>query len=165
MFTLNMDSVAGVIVSSRCCKRTPDPCVQATSSPRRPNSAALAVTASAISTRFVSAIGSAGFVSAIVSAPAISTRIRSARLRVGHVRRPHNGISDYLAERIEPHANARQVTFSWPSLRLAQSAIHCPDLLMQATMIEMAGWARCITLDAVRVWPPQCASSMGLPAL
>jgi hypothetical protein len=139
-------------------------CVQATSSPRRPNMDASAVTASAISIRFVSAIVSAGFVSAaIVSAPA--TRICLARLRVGHVRRPHNGISDYLAERIEPHANARQVTFSWPSLRLAQSAIHCPDLLMQATMIEMAGWARCITLDAVRVWPPQCASSMGLPAL
>ena len=36
---------------------------------------------------------------------------------------------------------------------------------MQATMIEMDGRARCVTLDAVRVWPPQCASSMGLPAL
>jgi len=34
---------------------------------------------------------------------------------------------------------------------------------MQATMIEMDGRARCVTLDAVRVWLPQCASSMGLP--
>ena len=36
---------------------------------------------------------------------------------------------------------------------------------MQATMIEMDGRARCVTLDAVRVWPPQCASSMELPTL
>jgi hypothetical protein len=65
----------------------------------------------------------------IVSALAISPRIRSARLLVGHVRLPPNGISDFSAEEIEPRANARQVTFSWPSLRLAQSATSCPDRL------------------------------------
>jgi hypothetical protein len=36
---------------------------------------------------------------------------------------------------------------------------------MQATMMEMAGRARCVTCDAARMWPPQCKACTGLPTL